>query len=76
MILPFAILSDYSSEILKLENVMVTRKVSLDYFSIVLSVIGFGGILYGCSMASSNGWGDRVVLTTIIVGAVAFILIH
>lgn len=73
MILPFAILSIILA-FWKLENVMDTRKVSLDYFSIVLSVIGFGGILYGCSMASSNGWGDTVVLTTIIVGAVALFL--
>lgn len=73
MILPFAILSIILA-FWKLENVMDTRKVSLDYFSIVLSVVGFGGILYGCSMASSNGWGDAVVLTTIIVGAVALFL--
>lgn len=75
MILPFAIISLVLA-IFKLKNVMPTRATSLDYLSVVLSTVGFGGILYGCSTASSakDGWGDSVVLTTIIVGAIALIL--
>lgn len=76
MILPFAILSLLLA-MWKLENVMETRHASLDYFSVVLSVIGFGGLLYGCSTASSDGWTDPIVITTIVIGAIgllAFIL--
>ena len=72
MILPFAILSIILA-VWKLENVMDTRSMSLDYFSVVLSVIGFGGILYGCSMASSDGWSDPIVLSTIIAGVIGLI---
>ncbi|MGD6963412.1 MDR family MFS transporter [Fictibacillus phosphorivorans] len=74
MILPLAILSLLFA-VWKLENVMKQNKnVSLDYFSLVLSSIGFGGILYGCSTASSDGWTDTVVLSTLIIGGIALII--
>lgn len=69
MILPFSIISLLLA-FWKLENVMDTRHASLDFLSVVLSVAGFGGLLYGCSMASSEGWTDTVVLTTIIIGVI------
>jgi len=47
------------------------KNATLDYFSIVLSSIGFGGLLYGFSSASSDGWTDPIVLTTMILGAIA-----
>ncbi|MBS4211251.1 DHA2 family efflux MFS transporter permease subunit [Neobacillus rhizophilus] len=73
MILPLAIISLLLA-IWKLENVMEQNKnAKLDYFSVVLSSIGFGGLLYGFSSASSDGWTDTIVLTTLIVGAVALI---
>lgn len=72
MILPFAIIS-FLLAILKLQNIMDTRPASLDYLSVVLSVVGFGGILYGCSTASSDGWTDKIVITTIVVGAIGLI---
>lgn len=72
MILPFAVISLLLS-IWKLKNILETRSVSIDYFSIVLSIIGFGGLLYGCSTASSDGWTDVKVLTTLIVGGIGII---
>lgn len=73
MILPIAVLSLLFS-IWKLENVLPNRKVTLDYFSLVLSTIGFGGILYGFSNAGNDGWTDPIVLTTIIVGVIGVVL--
>lgn len=72
MILPIAIISLLLS-IWKLENVLPNRKVTLDYFSIVLSSIGFGGILYGFSTAGNDGWSDPIVLTTIIIGVIGVV---
>lgn len=72
MILPFAVISLVLG-IWKLENVMETRHATIDHFSVVLSIIGFGGVLYGCSTASSDGWTDTKVLTTLIVGAIGII---
>ncbi|QBK25505.1 DHA2 family efflux MFS transporter permease subunit [Ureibacillus thermophilus] len=73
MILPFAILSLLLA-IWKLENILETRHTSIDYISVVLSIIGFGCLLYGCSTASNDGWSDATVLTTLIVGALGIIL--
>lgn len=73
MILPFAIISILFS-IWKLENVLPTRKVTLDYFSLVLSTIGFGGLLYGFSTAGEKGWTDPIVITTMIIGIIGVIL--
>ena len=70
MILPFSIIALVLA-IWKLDNVLPNRPVTIDYFSVVLSTIGFGGLLYGCSMASSKGWDDITVYGTIIVGIIA-----
>lgn len=73
MILPLAIISLLLA-IWKLENVMdQNKKAKLDYISVVVSCIGFGGVLYGVSSASSRGWSDSIVLTTIIVGVIALV---
>lgn len=73
MILPLAVISLLLG-IWKSKNVMQQNKnATLDYFSIILSSIGFGGLLYGFSSASSDGWTDQVVLITLIVGAIALI---
>ncbi len=58
----------------KLENILPTRKVTLDYFSLVLSTIGFGGLLYGFSSAGENGWSNPIVIATFIIGIIGVIL--
>ncbi|MCC3357955.1 DHA2 family efflux MFS transporter permease subunit [Bacillus sp. REN16] len=49
------------------------EKVSLklDFFSLVLSSIGFGGLLYGFSSAGSMGWGSPLVYGTILIGVIS-----
>lgn len=73
IILPFAIISLLLA-IFKFDNVMETKPVTLDVFSIILSTIGFGGLLYGFSTASSAGWDAIEVWGTIVVGAIALII--
>ncbi|MCG7338126.1 DHA2 family efflux MFS transporter permease subunit [Staphylococcus sp. ACRSN] len=51
-------------------NVGTNRRVPIDFLSIILSVLGFGGVLYGTSSISRDGWNDPVVLTTIIGGII------
>ncbi|MGR3762529.1 DHA2 family efflux MFS transporter permease subunit [Rossellomorea sp. NS-SX7] len=71
MILPLAVMSLLLA-IWKFRNVMEQNKeATLDMLSLVLSCIGFGGLLYGCSTASSDGWTDVIVLSTLIVGGIA-----
>ena len=73
MILPLAVIG-LALAIWKAENVMVQNKEqSLDYLSLVLSTLGFGGILYGVSAASSDGWDNPIILTTLIVGGISLV---
>ncbi|WP_172253136.1 DHA2 family efflux MFS transporter permease subunit [Saccharibacillus deserti] len=59
-----------------LENVTEVTKPRVDILSIVLSTLGFGGIVFGFSKAGegSEGWGSTVVVVSIIVGLVALVL--
>ena len=43
------------------------------FVSLLLSSIGFGGILYGFSSAGSKGWDSPYVYVTIVVGAISLI---
>lgn len=45
--------------------------IRLDLVSLLLSSIGFGGILYGFSSAGNKGWGSPQVYGTIIVGVIS-----
>lgn len=73
MILPFAVISLVLAAF-KLKNVMPTRQTSLDYLSVVLSTLGFGGLLYGFSEASTKGWDDALVIAMIIAGVILIAL--
>ncbi|WP_114604366.1 MDR family MFS transporter [Staphylococcus sp. EZ-P03] len=55
-------------------NVGTTKKVPIDVLSILLSVIGFGGLLYGTSSISRDGFDDPIVLTTIIGGLILVVI--
>ncbi|MCP6646104.1 MFS transporter, partial [Klebsiella pneumoniae] len=57
-----------------IKNVGTTSKVPIDILSIALSVVGFGGLLYGTSSIARDGWDDPIVLTTIIGGIVLVVL--
>lgn len=47
--------------------------IRLDIFSLLLSSIGFGGILYGFSSAGSKGWDSPHVYGTIAIGVIALV---
>jgi len=63
-----------------LENVTEVTKPRIDLLSVLLSTIGFGGVVYGFSKAGEGheGWGSMVVVTSIIIGLVAlfFFVLH
>ncbi len=59
---------------LYIPNVNETRQVSIDILSVVLSTIGFGGVVYGVSVGGDHGWASMTVIGTIIVGLIALIL--
>ncbi|KKI90451.1 MFS transporter [Bacillus sp. SA1-12] len=47
--------------------------IRLDVISLLLSSIGFGGILYGFSSAGDKGWDNPQVYLTIIIGVASLI---
>ncbi|MGN5884004.1 MDR family MFS transporter [Staphylococcus simulans] len=55
-------------------NVGTTKKVPIDVLSMILSVLGFGGLLYGTSSISRDGFDDPIVLTTIIGGLILVVI--
>lgn len=57
-----------------LRNVTERKFPKIDIVAIILSTIGFGGILYGASTAGSHGWGSASVLVTIIIGFISLAL--
>ena len=56
-----------------LKNVGELKNPKLNVLSVILSTIAFGGLLYGFSSASTMGWASPVVITSIVVGLVAFV---
>ena len=45
--------------------------IRLDFFSLLLSSVGFGGLLYGFSSAGNRGWDSPHTYATIIIGAIS-----
>lgn len=53
------------------KNLVEPQKIKLDSLGAILSIVGFASLLYGVSEAGSDGWGDPIVLSTVIVGVIA-----
>ncbi|MWV43749.1 DHA2 family efflux MFS transporter permease subunit [Paenibacillus sp. HJL G12] len=54
-----------------LKNVSEPVRSKMDILSVLLSTIAFGTLLYGFSLAGSQGWSSSEVLLSIAVGIVA-----
>ncbi len=72
LVLPIAILTLIFAAF-KLKDVTPQRAIKLDVISLILSSIGFGGLLYGFSSAGEKGWDHILVYGTIIIGTIALI---
>lgn len=55
-------------------NLTENTKPALDILSVILSTLGFGGLLYGFSAAGNIGWTHPAVYITLIVAAVILFL--
>lgn len=70
IILPIIII-DIVFAYFAMKNVTKQTFPKVDYLSIVLSSLGFGGLLYGFSSAGNIGWTDVQVIVSLIIGAIA-----
>lgn len=57
-----------------MQNVTELTKPKIDVLSIFLSTLGFGGIVYGFSLAGEKGWGNLVVISTIIIALISLLI--
>ncbi|MWC30719.1 DHA2 family efflux MFS transporter permease subunit [Paenibacillus sp. MMS18-CY102] len=57
-----------------LKNVAERTYPKIDVWSVLISTIGFGTLLYGFSSAGSKGWSDFIVIGSVVVGAVSLAL--
>ena len=60
-------LLDFVISLFFMENVSEVNPMRLDIFSVVLSTLGFGGILFSVSIAGEIGWLHPISIVSIIV---------
>lgn len=70
MIFPIAVLIIIFASFM-LENVTKVTRPKIDIMSIILSSLGFGGLLYGFSSAGNHAWNSSEVVIALIVGTIA-----
>lgn len=70
VIIPIAII-DLLAAFFFMRNIITLTYPKVDVASIILSTLGFGGLLYGFSSAGNYGWTNIAVLSSIIVGAIS-----
>lgn len=70
VVLPIAIINLIAAYFM-LKNITTQTNPKLDVLSVILSTLGFGGILYGFSIAGDLGWMHVQVILTIVVGSIA-----
>lgn len=73
VVLPIGVLILISSYFV-LKNVTPQTNPRVDYLSIVLSTLGFGGLLYGFSIAGNTGWAHIGVIISLIIGSITLFL--
>lgn len=57
-----------------IQNVTELTRPKVDYLSILLSTLGFGGIVYSFSSSGDLGWSDPKVYYTLIIGIISLSL--
>lgn len=73
IVLPLAVLH-LIAVVFFMKNVTRQRPVRIDHRSVVLSTLGFGGLLYAFSSIGGEGWLSLTVLISTAVGAAALFL--
>ncbi|WP_067724882.1 DHA2 family efflux MFS transporter permease subunit [Oceanobacillus damuensis] len=70
LVFPLAVINILIS-IFVMKNITERTFPKVDIFSIILSTLGFGGLLYGFSSAGNYGWTDTVVISSMVIGALS-----
>lgn len=73
IILPLAII-DLFVGFFFMKNIITRTFPKVDYMSIILSVFGFGGLLYGFSSVGNYGWSNSAVIFSLVIGTITLTL--
>ena len=73
VVFPIAVVIIVAS-IFLLKNVTETSNPKLDIASVILSTLGFGGLLYSFSSVGEAGWGSVQFILPLIVGIIALVI--
>ncbi|RSL33369.1 DHA2 family efflux MFS transporter permease subunit [Salibacterium salarium] len=73
IVFPIAVLDIFFAYYV-LKNVTERRFPKVDISSIMLSTLGFGGILYGFSSAGNNGWDSLGVIFSMLIGIICLVI--
>ena len=58
-----------------MQNVSTPTKPKIDVMSIILSTVGFGGIVFGfSSTGEGGGWGSPTVMISLVMGVIGLVL--
>jgi Na+/melibiose symporter-like transporter len=57
-----------------MKNVTAQREAKVHVPSIILSSLGWGGLLYGFSMVGTDGWTDPAVMGTLFIGFLSLVM--
>lgn len=57
-----------------MKNVTEQKQVHLDVTSVILSSLGWGGLLYGFSIVGATSWTNPQVSIALVIGAISLIL--
>lgn len=69
LFIPFLIIA-FIFAVTSLKNIAKVTRPKVDFLSILLSMVGFGSLVVGVSLASDQGWGSPAVLGALILGLV------
>lgn len=67
--IPFLIIA-FLFAVTSLKNIAPVTRPKIDFLSILLSMVGFGSLVVGVSLASDQGWGSATVLGALALGIV------
>src|SRR5690625_1399320 len=73
IILPLAVV-DLIFAYYFMKNIITRTFPKVDYLSIILSILGFGGLLYGFSSVGNYGWANTGVIISLIIGSITLTL--
>ncbi|MDT7013485.1 DHA2 family efflux MFS transporter permease subunit [Levilactobacillus namurensis] len=69
LFVPFLVIA-FLFAVTSLKNIAPVTRPKIDFLSILLSMVGFGSLVVGVSMASDHGWGSPMVLGALVLGIV------